>query len=147
MSQDILGKYKDQAEQQAKQKPVETDQPDKGPYKAFGLNQAKDRQLKIDIRDGRGGGMLLSYSYLTRVIYTTGKSLTLCFTDCIITVNGSRLEKLREFLQDEKVRYIQVFNENRFYQPKDEEPVINKIKLIELGKKSPAGKKTKEKTD
>ncbi len=111
---------------------TKTEDEDPRHYKAFGTYQASGhRELYIDVRDKNGDGYLVSYSYITRIKYTTDRLVSLVGTDFGITLEGQHLNKLIEPLHDEKVRYVQEFNSNRFDTPEDGEAVIEKITITE----------------
>ena len=101
-------------------------------YQAYSVDKSKNRQFRIDIRQKDGSGYSLSYSYLTRIMYTANQNLSLIFTDCIITLKGSRLSELKDLLHDEKIRYVQEFNPVKFTAPQDNEPIIRDIEIIEM---------------
>lgn len=116
---------------------------DKQPYQAYGIDQSKNRQMRIDIRDKDGNGFLISYSYLTRIQYTGNEFLSLICTDCLVTLKGANLQLLRNLLHDEKIRYVQAYSQARFVEPKEGEPIIRDIAVFEMiGKFTEDGNKT-----
>ena len=109
-----------------------TEDEDPRHYKAFGTYQASShRELYIDVRDKNGDGYLVSYSYITRIKYTAGRLVSIVGTDFGITLEGRELNKLIEPLHDERIRYVQEFNDSRFNVPEDGDVVIEKITMVE----------------
>lgn len=97
-------------------------------YKAFGINQSKDRQIKLCIRLKNGNWKRISYAHITSMEgLATGETLTIFCADCVFTIHGRGFQTIEEDLHDDKIRYIQEFNPTRFEKPLPNEPVITEI--------------------
>lgn len=104
----------------------------KQPYRAYGTDQSKNRQLRFDVRCKDGSGLVMSYSYLVRMQYTGSQFLSIICTDCIVTFQGSKLDVLRGLIHDEKIRYVQEYNASTFSEPNSDNPIIKKIEIFEM---------------
>ena len=100
-------------------------------YKAYDDHYSSNREMYIDVRDKNGDGQLISYSYITRIKYTSDRLISIIGTDFGVTLEGRNLKKLIQPLHGERIRYIQEFNSSRFDTPEDGEAVIKKITIVE----------------
>jgi hypothetical protein len=98
------------------------------PYRPWWKIAENNRELRLDIREADGTSHLINYSLILHVQYTPPALLSLLCSHCAITLQGGELEKLKEGLQDENIRYIQVFNPKRFSPPEDGQ-VIESISI------------------
>lgn len=96
-------------------------------YRAYGPQPAQGQQTKLKICHRDGTMALLSYGYLMEVICTSHQFLSLIYTNCVITLEGRHLTDLVEYLQDDKIRWIQCFNQAQFDEVTEEIPVVTAI--------------------
>ena len=66
------------------------------------------KELRLQIRDAMGRRFTLPYASVVMVQYMRPSKLTIFCNHCIIHITGENLDELDAFLQDEKVRYLQV---------------------------------------
>ena len=96
-------------------------------YRAYGVH-SPDSFPMLDVRDKHGNGYLLNYAFLRQVKYSVQSSpqvITLVFSDCLVTLEGSHFRELLHKLQEHKVEYVQEFNPQKWQKPDEKETVID----------------------
>lgn len=76
-------------------------------YLAFNCSRVKNRQVRLNIRRRDGTGSIIYYGYIATIEYTGNENISLIYQNSVFTFTGKNLKKLREALQDERVRYVQ----------------------------------------
>lgn len=99
-------------------------------YLAFNSSRVKHRQTRLDIRRRDGTGSIIYYGYIATIEYTGNENISLIYQDSVFTLTGKNLKKLREALQDERVRYVQEALINTQVEPG--QPIIESITQTHL---------------
>ena len=95
-------------------------------YRAWRHYKAS-REIRLQIRDAMGRRFTVPYASVLLVQYMPPSKISIFCTHLIINITGENLERLEEFLQDEKIRYIQAFNAKHF-----DEPAANEGKVTDI---------------
>ena len=109
--------------------PVHADEPEHASAadRAVSLDRSRDRQVRLCIEYADGTSDMLPYAHLLQISCTSDQHLILCFSHCIISVEGQGMKRLREPLMDEQVRFLRCYNAKHHAKPEDGEPVIDSI--------------------
>lgn len=111
-----------------KTKPKSASEQDNQPeYRAIGLDKTNDRQSRLRIHYVDGTVDVFTYAHLLEISCTDEEHLLLCFSNCMLMLEGTHMEELIEPLQDEKVRYLVCFNKNYYAQPEADAVIIENI--------------------
>jgi len=82
--------------------------PETGNYRAFNPLRINEGKLnRLDIRRKNNTGTIICYCYISTIEYSGNELISLIYHEAVITLTGKHLGKLRDALQDERVRYIQ----------------------------------------
>ena len=101
-----------------------------GDYAPWGTSTTPRR---LDVRLRASEGRIIAYGHIVDILYTRSQLLTICTTTCTVTLEGEGLDELRELLLDEKVKWVQCYDKNRFPAlAKGAEPVITAITIRNL---------------
>ncbi len=107
-------------------------------YRAFFEPPGQGREISLDIVKGNGDGRIIQYGHVMDIPYQRAPNgrierLSICCTNCMITVEGRNLDGLKEGLRDHRISYIQMFNPQRFADtPDDDDPVVTDIQIRPL---------------
>ena len=93
------------------------------------------KQSRLDIKKASNTGTIIYYPYISTIEYSLSKDhgltlLTMIYHDQQIMLQGKFLDKLKEALQDERVKYIQEFNPVKHTNIAADQPIIEKITFV-----------------
>jgi len=107
----------------------------KEPYRAYGNDKNKDRQINLEIREKSGNGFLIPYGQITLIKYTSNQFISLFCAGYVCNIEGKHLDSVIALLQDSRVRYIQEFDKSRFLEVGTGEAVVERIEMTSLSGK------------
>ncbi len=105
--------------------------PENDNYLAFNILRGQKRQTRLDIRRRDGTGTIIYYGYIATIEYSGDELITIIYQNSAFIITGKNLKKLREYLQDERVRYIQEAPLN--IQLESDQCVIESITQTKIG--------------
>lgn len=96
-------------------------------YKAYEIDTPQKRTSLMAIYYGNGAIGLMQKSHLIEMLLTSSRNLSMVFTSCIITLEGSNLDQLVELFQDEKILSLHCFSPKLHDTPEVSEIFISNI--------------------
>ncbi|MEM7132180.1 MAG: hypothetical protein AAF702_38090 [Chloroflexota bacterium] len=94
-------------------------------YQAAEMIKSSKKQARLFIEYADGTKNSFSYAHLLETPCTSSKHLMLCFSHCILSLEGEGIEELLEPIGDQQVRYLHCYNSKRFTQPEDDALIID----------------------
>ncbi len=126
----VENEQKSSTEQQSNVTDTSLEFPETNNYLAFNCSRVNQRQTRLDIRRRDGTGTIIYYGYIATIEYSSNETISLIYQDSVFTFSGKNLKKLREALQDERVRYVQEALINIQVEPG--QPIIESITQTHL---------------
>jgi hypothetical protein len=100
------------------------------PYKAF--ESAPIPQRRLDLRPGYDAQRIISYGYLTDIMYAGDFMLTLrCGPGFVANINGRNLTEMISLLREERLTAIQEHIPEWHVQPGENDPYIEKLEITD----------------
>jgi hypothetical protein len=97
------------------------------PYAAADVERTSKRVPRFKVYYSNGDVELKNYAYLMDVISVAPEYLALVFTTGALVLKGQNVRSLLDDLQDEQVRTLYPFDENRHLPPEENAAVIDTI--------------------
>lgn len=101
-------------------------------YRAYGIDKPNNKTARIRIEYNNADRMIDSptKSYLTEVRYSAGRYLALIFTGSAFLLEGENLDELSEYLDNNEIKSLHVFNPKLHDKPAEGEPIITRIRRM-----------------